>query len=36
MYFILEDDREKFYIFYSLKKKVFHIIYNLSNHDEFY
>ena len=36
IYYILRNNRERLYIPYFFKKKIFHIIYNLSDHNNFY
>ena len=36
IYYIFGDDRERLYIFYFIKKKIFYITYNLLNYNEFF
>ena len=35
IYYIIKDNRERFYISYFLEKKIFYIIYNLLNNNNF-
>ena len=36
LYYIFDDKHEKLCIFHFLKQKMFRIIYDLLNHDDFY